>query len=48
MGFIEFYHGYPDKEVLYIATLLLCEDYCNHRYGQEVKVITRDMKKEFS
>lgn len=36
MGFIEFYHGYPDKEVLYIATLLFCEDYRNNRYGQEV------------
>lgn len=36
IGFIEFYHGYPDKEVLYIATLLFCEDYRNNRYGQEV------------
>jgi len=36
MGFIEFYHGYPDEEVLYIATLLFCEDYRNDRYGQEV------------
>lgn len=36
MGFTEFYHGYPDKEVLYIATLLLCKDYRNNHYGQEV------------
>ena len=36
MGFMEFYHGYPDKEVLYVATLLFCEDYRNNRYGQEV------------
>ena len=36
MGFIEFYHGYPDKEVLYIATLLFCEENRNNRYGQEV------------
>lgn len=36
MGFIEFYHGYPDKEILYIGTLLLCDDYRNNRYGQEV------------
>ena len=36
MGFIEFYHGYPDKDVLYIATLLFSEDYRNNRYGQEV------------
>lgn len=36
MGFMEFYQGYPDKEVLYIGTLLLCEDYRNDRYGQEV------------
>ncbi|WP_291300769.1 GNAT family N-acetyltransferase [Desulfosporosinus sp. BICA1-9] len=36
VGFIEFYHGYPDKEVLYIATLLFCEDCRNNGYGQEV------------
>lgn len=36
IGFIEFYHGYPDKEVLYIATLLFCEGYRNNHYGQEV------------
>ncbi|MHB8073787.1 GNAT family N-acetyltransferase [Desulfosporosinus fructosivorans] len=36
IGFIEFYHGYPVKEVLYIATLLLRDDYRNNRYGQEV------------
>ncbi|MDR3584842.1 MAG: GNAT family N-acetyltransferase [Desulfosporosinus sp.] len=36
MGFIECYHGYPDKEVLYIGTLLLSEDYRNNGYGQEV------------
>ena len=36
IGFMEFYHGYPEKEVLYIATLLFCEDYRNNGYGQEV------------
>ncbi len=36
MGFMEFYHGYPDKEVLYIGTLLFREDYRNNRYGQEI------------
>jgi len=36
MGFIEIYQGYPDKDVLYIATLLFCEVYRGHRYGQEL------------
>lgn len=36
IGFLEFYHGYPQKEVLYIGTLLFYEDYRNRGYGQEV------------
>ena len=36
VGFIEFYQGYPNKDVLYIGTLLLGRDYRNQRYGQEV------------
>ena len=36
IGFIELYHGYPDKKALYIGTLLLSEDYRNGGYGQEV------------
>jgi len=36
IGFIEFYQGYPDKEVLYIGTLLFSEDYRNKGYGQEI------------
>lgn len=36
MALFEYYHGYPDKEVLYIATLLLSEDYRNNGYGQEI------------
>lgn len=36
MGFMEFYHGYPENEILYIGTLLISEDYRNNRYGQEV------------
>jgi len=35
IGFMEFYHGYPEKDVLYILTLLFCEGYRNNRYGQE-------------
>ena len=36
IGFLEFYHGYPQKEALYIGTLLFSEDYRNRGYGQEV------------
>ena len=36
IGFLEFYHGYPQKEVLYIGTLLFSEDSRNRGYGQEV------------
>jgi len=36
IGFIEFYQGYPDKEVLYIGTLLLSGDYRYKSYGQEI------------
>lgn len=36
VGFIEFYQGYPNQDILYIGTLLLGRDYRNQRYGQEV------------
>ena len=36
MGFIEYYHGYPEKDILYMATLLLSEKYRNKGFGQEI------------
>ncbi|WP_088225767.1 GNAT family N-acetyltransferase [Desulfosporosinus sp. FKB] len=36
MGFLEVYLGYPQEDVVYIGTLLFCEDYRNKGYGQEV------------
>jgi len=36
VGYIEFYHGYPDKQTIYIATLLIDDKYRSQGYGQEI------------
>ena len=36
LGFIELYFGYPTKETIWIANLVLAKEYQKNGYGQEV------------